>query len=128
MAEANRHDVVKTSIIVREPLKEIPDRKLASEMALFHVNNLVYGPHRVNRIVYMAMDFKAATDALFARTGVEDLAEEIGCSPQTLKQARMAEETAGRRSPPPGWEAAAARLAKRKAEHFRRLAERLSAA
>jgi hypothetical protein len=73
----------------------------------------------------MAIDFRAATDALFARTGVEDLAGEIGCSPQTVKQARLEGSSQGHRSPPPGWEAAAARLAKKKAEHFRRLAERL---
>ena len=74
----------------------------------------------------MALDFRAATEALFERVKVEDLAGELGCSPQSIKQARMAEDTDGRRSPPPGWEAAAARLAKRKAEHFKRLAERLS--
>jgi hypothetical protein len=74
----------------------------------------------------MAIDFRTATEALFDRVRVEDLAEELGCSPQSVKQARMAEEAEGRRSPPPGWEAAAARLAKRKAEHFRKLAAKLS--
>ena len=75
----------------------------------------------------MAMDFRTATDALFSKTGAEDLAHELGCSPQSIKQARMAEDAGGRRSPPPGWEAAAARLAKRKAEQFRKLADKLSA-
>lgn len=75
----------------------------------------------------MAADFKAATDALFVKTGIEDLASELRCSPQSIKQARMAEEAGGRRSPPPGWEAAAARLARKNAEHFKRLAERLAA-
>lgn len=75
----------------------------------------------------MALDFKAATDALFSKTGVEDLAGELGCSPQSIKQARMASDTGGRRSPPPGWEAAAARLARKRADQFKRLAERLAA-
>ena len=74
----------------------------------------------------MALDFKAATDALFTKTGAEELAAELHCSPQSIKQARMAEDSGGRRSPPPGWEAAAARLAKRRADHFKKLAERLS--
>jgi hypothetical protein len=39
----------------------------------------------------------------------------------------MDAEKAGHRTPPPGWEAAAAKLAKRKAEQLRRLAERLGA-
>jgi len=73
----------------------------------------------------MAIDFQTATDALFAKASPEELADELGCSAQTIKQARMAEGKAGHRSPPPGWEAAAARLAKRKADHFRKLAERL---
>ena len=73
----------------------------------------------------MAIDFVAATDTLFEKTGPEDLAGELGCSAQAIRQARMDATKPGHRSPPHGWEAAAARLAKRKAEHFRRLAERL---
>jgi hypothetical protein len=72
------------------------------------------------------MDFMTATEALFERVKIEDLAGELGCSPNSVKQARMAEDNRAHRSPPPGWEAAAARLAKRKADHFRRLAERLA--
>lgn len=76
----------------------------------------------------MAMDFRAATEALFEKVTVDQLAEELGCSAQSIKQARMSEDADGRRSPPPGWEAAAARLAKRRAERLTRLAERLSVA
>lgn len=76
----------------------------------------------------MAMDFMAATEALFERVKIEDLATELGCSPNSVKQARMAEDNRAHRSPPPGWEAAAAKLAKRKADHFRKLAERLGKA
>jgi hypothetical protein len=90
------------------------------------VNRLVYTSGRVNRIIYMAIDFVAATDTLFEKTGPEDLASELGCSAQAIRQARMAASKGGHRSPPPGWEAAAAKLARRKAEQFRKLAERLS--
>ena len=74
----------------------------------------------------MAMDFRAAIEALFDRVRVEDLAQELHCSPQSIKQARMTEGT-GHRTPPNGWEAAAAKLARKKADHFKRLAEKLSA-
>lgn len=74
----------------------------------------------------MAIDFRAATEALFDRIRVEDLAEELDCSPESIKQARMAEGT-GHRTPPSGWEAAAAKLVKKKAEQFKRLADRLTA-
>jgi hypothetical protein len=74
----------------------------------------------------MAVDFKVATDTLFAKTGPEDLAAELGCAAQSIRQARMAEDTHGRRSPPPGWEAAAARLARQKAAQLQKLADRLA--
>lgn len=74
----------------------------------------------------MAMDFVAATDALFAKTRAEDLAGELGCSAQTIRQARMTESKGGHRSPPPGWEAATARLARQKAAQLQKLADRLA--
>ena len=74
----------------------------------------------------MAFDFVAATDTLFERTGPEDLAGELGCSAQAIRQARMDAAKPGHRTPPPGWEAAAARLARRKAEHFSQLAIKLT--
>jgi hypothetical protein len=74
----------------------------------------------------MAIDFKAATDTLFAKTGAEELAGELGCSLQAIKQARMDGEGRGYRSPPPGWEAAAARLARQKAAQLQKLADRLA--
>ena len=74
----------------------------------------------------MAVDFKAATDALFAKTGPEDLAAELGCAAQSIRQARMDGEKGGHRSPLPGWEAAAARLARQKATQLQKLADRLA--
>lgn len=74
----------------------------------------------------MAIDFIAATDTLFEKTGPEDLAGELGCSAQAIRQARMDAEKPGHRTPPPGWEAAAAKLARRKADQFKRLAEKLA--
>lgn len=73
----------------------------------------------------MPMDFKAATDALFAKLGPEALADELGCSPQSVRQARMGQGIAGHRSPPPGWERAARKLAERQAAYFRKLADKL---
>ena len=73
----------------------------------------------------MPVDFIAATDALFAKTGPEDLAGELGCSAQTIRQARMDSDKPGHRSPPPGWEAAAAKLARQKAAQLQKLADRL---
>jgi hypothetical protein len=101
---------------------------LSISVVLDYVHNIVYTPAYVNRKVYtMTKDFRAITEALFARVGVEDFAAEAGCSPQTVKQARLEAGKLGRRSPPPGWEAAARKLAERQAAHFRKLADRLSA-
>ena len=73
----------------------------------------------------MPIDFKTATDSLFAKIGAEDLADAMKCSEQSIKQARMGGDTQGRRAPPLGWEAAVLRLAKQRAAHFQRLADRL---
>ncbi len=73
----------------------------------------------------MAKDFVTATDALFARTGPEELAAALGCASNSIRQARMAEEKRGHRSPPPGWEAAVARLARQKAAQLLKLADKL---
>lgn len=73
----------------------------------------------------MAMNFVAATDALFARTGPEELAEELGCGANSVRQARMDEGKKGHRTAPPGWEAAVARLARQKAAQLLKLADRL---
>jgi hypothetical protein len=124
-AEPDLHNVLKANILIRELLEKLPDGQLAGGMVLVHVNNLVYTAVRVNRIIYMAVDFIAATDALFAKTGPEDLAGELGCSAQTIRQARMDTEKPGHRSPPPGWEVAAAKLARQKAVQLQKLADRL---
>lgn len=75
----------------------------------------------------MTVDFVAATETLFEKTGPEDLAGELGCSAQAIRQARMDADKPGHRSPPPGWQAAAAKLAKKRADQLRRLAEKLAA-
>ena len=74
----------------------------------------------------MATDFVAATDLLFEKTGPEELAEAIGCATTSIRQARVDEGKRGHRSPPPGWEAAVARLARQKATQLQKLADRLA--
>lgn len=73
----------------------------------------------------MAIDFTSATDSLLAPTKLEELASAIGCSLASVKQARMKAEN-GRRSAPPGWEAAVARLARLRAAQLQKLADRLA--
>jgi hypothetical protein len=72
----------------------------------------------------MTADFQTATDALLASPKLEELAAAIGCSLASVKQARMKAE-GGRRSPPPGWEAGVARLARQKATQLQKLADKL---
>lgn len=74
----------------------------------------------------MATDFVSATDLLFEKTGPEELADALGCAVTSVRQARVEEGKKGHRSPPPGWEAAVARLARQKAAQLQKLAERLS--
>lgn len=74
------------------------------------------------------MEFRKATDELLSSLTAEDLAKEIGCSKQSVKQARMKSDSASYRSPPDGWEKAAAKLADRQAAKLSRLADQLRAA
>jgi hypothetical protein len=73
------------------------------------------------------MDFRKATDALLVSISHQELAEALGVSVATVRQARLDEGAKSRRSPPKGWEGAAAKLAEQKAVHFRRLSEKLRA-
>ena len=74
----------------------------------------------------MAFGFKAATHTLFMKFGAEDLAAELGCSVQAIKQARVDPEAAGYRSPPPGWETAVSSLARHRARQLLVLADKVS--
>jgi hypothetical protein len=73
------------------------------------------------------MDFKKATDELLANLSHEELASALGVSVPTVRQARLDEAAKAHRSPPTGWEAKIAKLAKQRSERLRRLADQLSA-
>jgi len=71
------------------------------------------------------MDFKKATDELLAGISHQELADALGCSVPTVRQARLDEGAKARRSPPEGWQAVVAKLAKARAAGLLRLAGRL---
>jgi hypothetical protein len=73
--------------------------------------------HRVN--------YKEATDRLFERITAADLAEELGVSQNAVARARLDPTTRDFRPPPAGWEAAVARLAKKKTVAFQQLQQAL---
>ena len=68
------------------------------------------------------MNFKQATDALMESVTMEDLAKEMGVSVQALRQARAAENSTARRSPPAGWEVGVKKLAEVRATRLKKLA------
>jgi hypothetical protein len=69
--------------------------------------------------------FQDATDALSGRVTHEELAEELGCSLQAIRQARMDPDSPHYRKPPVGWEAAVAKLARRRGKELEGLAKKL---
>lgn len=75
----------------------------------------------------MSINFRKATDDLLEVISHEDLAEALGCSVATVRQARRSEGTASYRSPPKGWEQTIAKLADQKAKKLTQLAARLRA-
>jgi|HubBroStandDraft_5_1064220.scaffolds.fasta_scaffold14291_2 hypothetical protein len=72
----------------------------------------------------MAQDFRKATDELFDSVSHEKLAEALGVSVATIRQARLDPKAKAHRSPPEGWEKAIFRMATDRAKHFSRLAAR----
>jgi hypothetical protein len=71
------------------------------------------------------MDFRKATDDLFARVTHQDLAKALGVSVASVRQARLHSQANAHRSPPEDWRNATIRLAEERVWHYRRLIERL---
>lgn len=71
------------------------------------------------------MDFRTAFDRLAAGITREHVAGEIGVSFHSVRQGLLPESSAAHRPPPPGWQAAVARLARRRAAELVKLADRL---
>jgi hypothetical protein len=71
------------------------------------------------------MDFKEATESLCAGLSHEELAQALGVSVATVRQARLRPDAKAHRRPPERWRAAAIRLAEKRVWHFRQLIEQL---
>ena len=61
------------------------------------------------------MEFTEATDRIISCCSLRDVAEALGVSHSSVKQARLPEESTGYRRPPPRWRATCARLARKRA-------------
>lgn len=68
------------------------------------------------------MNFKEATDGLFDRIDHAELAEALGVSVASIRQARLDPKANAHREPPPNWQKAVIRLAEQQIQHFQRLA------
>ena len=60
------------------------------------------------------MDFKEATDVLFDKIDHDAIANAIGVSVASIRQARLRDGAAAKRAPPEGWPKAAASLARQR--------------
>ncbi|HWA91844.1 MAG TPA: hypothetical protein VG889_17530 [Rhizomicrobium sp.] len=72
------------------------------------------------------MDFKKATEELMAGMTRGQIAEALGVSEATVRQARLAKPAKAHRNPPEGWEGKLARLARQRADRLTKVAERLA--
>jgi hypothetical protein len=73
------------------------------------------------------MTFSEAVDALCASLTHEDVAKALGVSVQTIRQARLSEDSSAFRAPPKNWERALTRLADNRLAYYRRLVDKLKA-
>jgi hypothetical protein len=72
------------------------------------------------------MNFRKATDELLAGISHQELADALGVSVATVRQARLSEGSKARRSPPDGWERVVVKMAEKQAEHFQKLANKIA--
>jgi hypothetical protein len=71
------------------------------------------------------MNFKEATDGLFDRICHEELADALGVSVASIRQARLPSTAKAYREPPKEWEGAVIRLAEKRVWHYRRLIDQI---
>jgi hypothetical protein len=71
------------------------------------------------------MNFKEATDGLFDRISHEELAEALGVSVASIRQARLPEAAKAYRHPPAGWQDKVIRMSERRVMHYRQLIDRV---
>ena len=71
------------------------------------------------------MDFKKATDILCEAVTHSDLADALGVSVATVRQARLGAAAKAHRSAPEGWRTGVVRLAEARAKRLLRLVEQL---
>jgi hypothetical protein len=69
------------------------------------------------------MDFRSATDTLFERVDHETLADALGVSVASIRQARLQDAAKGKRAPPRDWPYAVIRLAEQQIMKSRKLIE-----
>jgi hypothetical protein len=71
------------------------------------------------------MNFKEATDELFSGVSHAELAEALGVSVASIRQARLSPQANAFRVPPQDWCAAVIKLAEMRASRYRKLIDRL---
>jgi hypothetical protein len=84
-------------------------------------NGYIY--NYVNGNIYM--NFREAIDALCTYLNHQDVAKALGVSVQTVRQARLKEDSDGFRAAPKNWERAVIRLAEARLSHYHKLIEKL---
>jgi hypothetical protein len=80
-------------------------------------------PASVKHSAYM--NFKEATDGLFDRISHEDLAEALGVSVASIRQARLNPKAKAYREPPAEWREAVLKIAAKQVTHYQRLIDRI---
>ncbi len=71
------------------------------------------------------MNFKNATDKLFSVVSHAELAEALGVSVASIRQARLDPTAKAHREPPNGWQGAVIQLAEKRLLHYRKLLDKM---
>jgi hypothetical protein len=71
------------------------------------------------------MEFREAVDALCKPVTHQDVAKALGVSVQTVRQARLSDDSDAFRAPPKNWKKAIIRMAEARVLHYGKLIEKL---
>jgi hypothetical protein len=72
------------------------------------------------------MEYKKATDVLFSGTKHKELAQELGVSVASIRQARLGSHAKSSREPPPKWQKGVLNVAESQVRKYMNLIEELA--
>lgn len=73
----------------------------------------------------MTKNFRKTTNDIMGKATIAEIAVELGCSTNTVLQARLPDKAKAHRNPPAAWEGKLLKLAEKRIAYFQKIADNL---